>query len=121
MRMIVWSRGQALAVLSMILGLTMGVTALLLWSPDGRPPEEDAVAAFAAGSLFTMDETPEATEEVVESPVYYDENTQAVEETSQIKVIIHTQWRRHPLLRKTGNCGWRSSAQPPYLQWKNPF
>ena len=56
MRMIVWSRGQALAVLSMILGLTMGVTALLLWSPGGRPPEEDAVAAFAAGSLFTMDE-----------------------------------------------------------------
>ena len=85
MRMIVWSRGQALAVLSMILGLTMGVTALLLWSPGGKPPEEEAVAAFAAGSLFTMDETPEATGEVVEIPVYYDENTQAVEETSQIK------------------------------------
>lgn len=62
MRMIVWSKGQALSVLSMLLGLTMGITALILASPTGQPPEEEAVAAFAAGSLFTEETTPAVSE-----------------------------------------------------------
>ena len=62
MRMIVWSKGQALSVLSMLLGLTMGITALILASPTGQPPEEEAVVAFAAGSLFTEETTPAVSE-----------------------------------------------------------
>lgn len=84
MRMIVWSKGQALAVLAMILGLTMGGTAVLLASCGSTPPEEEAVAAFAAESLFTKEEIPTPTQEVENVPEYSEEISIDVDESMNI-------------------------------------
>lgn len=83
MRMIVWSKGQALALLSMVVGLTMGVTAMIVYTPGSQPPEEEAVAAFAAGSLFTEEDTPENEQQVEDNVNISSENSYDVDAALQ--------------------------------------
>ena len=51
MRLIVITKGQAIALLAMVIGLTMGITTwgILVGTPPAR---QEAVAAFAVGSLL---------------------------------------------------------------------
>lgn len=72
MRWIVWTKGQVIALLMMLLGLTIGITALAV---GGTPPEWQAVEAFAEENLFSANvvaensqTAPEITEEVADSP-----------------------------------------------------
>ena len=58
MRLVVITKGQAIALLAMVIGLTMGITTwgILVGTPPAR---QEAVAAFAVGSLFEEEVTTE--------------------------------------------------------------
>ena len=51
--------------------------------PGSQPPEEEAVAAFAAGSLFTEENTPENEQQVEDNVNISSENSDDVDAALQ--------------------------------------
>ena len=80
MRMIVWSKGQALALLSMAVGLTMGATALVVGIPEREP---EAAAAFAEGNLFAVESTAEISPSVGENTEESENQWEEVENNTE--------------------------------------
>ena len=92
MRMVIITKGQALALLAMVIGLTMGITA---WGILAGIPlsQQEAVAAFAVGSLFEEEitaETPLPTMEMVTAVAVPTMEPQLQDKSLHVEVIRDT-------------------------------
>ena len=92
MRMVIITKGQALALLAVVIGLTMGITA---WGILAGIPlsQQEAVAAFAVGSLFEEEitaETPLPTMEMVTAVAVPTMEPQLQDKSLHVEVIRDT-------------------------------
>ena len=92
MRLVVITKGQAIALLAMVIGLTMGITTwgILAGTPPAR---QEAVAAFAVGSLFeeaVTTEPPSPTTEIATAVAAPTMESQLQNKSLHVEVIRDT-------------------------------